>query len=118
MKVHYSFLQGMGIAALLFMSNPAVYAQSTPSAKDLKAAEQLYKSKCSLCHGDDGSGNSITGKQLGAKDLKSDEVQKMSDDDLATAIAKGKGKMPSFAGKLTDAQIKSLVAEIRHLAGK
>jgi mono/diheme cytochrome c family protein len=102
----------------LTMATVNVHAQDASSSKDLKAAEQLYKSKCSLCHADDGSGSSITGKQLGAKNLKSDEIQKMSDDDLAAAISKGKGKMPAFGGKLNEAQIKSLVAEIRHLAGK
>jgi len=119
MKVRDSFLMpGFILVVALLMLPVTMYAQDAPSAKDMKAAEQLYKSKCSLCHGDDGSGNSITGKQLGAKDLKSDAVQKMSDDDLVTAISKGKGKMPAFGGKLSDAQIKSLVMEIRHLAGK
>jgi cytochrome c6 len=119
MNVRYSFLTtAMAIVTALLLSPATMYAQDAPSAKDAKAAEQLYKSKCSLCHGDDGSGSSITGKQLGAKDLKSDAVQKMSDDDVVTAISKGKGKMPAFGGKLSDAQIKSLVMEIRHLASK
>ncbi len=111
-------IQALAVPAMLLMFSLNVCTQSDTSAKDLKAAEQLYKSKCSLCHADDGSGSSITGKQLGAKNLKSDEIQKMSDDDLVAAISKGKGKMPAFGGKLNDAQIKGLVAEIRHLAGK
>lgn len=113
MKVYGSFfLRGTLATAMLLTLNLSVHAQ------DLKAAEQLYKSKCSLCHADDGSGSSITGKQLGAKNLKSEEIQKMSDDELATAISKGKGKMPAFGSKLNEAQIKSLVAEIRHFAAK
>ena len=34
----------------------------------------------------------------------------MSDADLTAAITNGKGKMPAYKGKLTDAQIKDLVA--------
>ncbi len=79
---------------------------------------KLFKSNCTLCHGDDGSGATATGKALKAKDLKSDEVQAQSDADLANVIAKGKNKMPAFGKKLNDAQIKSLVAQVRHLAGK
>lgn len=119
MKVSHSIIiPFLALPAMLFMLRTDLQAQSDSSSKDLKSAEQLYKSKCSLCHADDGSGSSITGKQLGAKNLKSEEIQKMSDDELAAAISKGKGKMPAFGGKLNEAQIKSLVAEIRHLAGK
>jgi cytochrome c6 len=102
------------IAALLISAGP-IYAQA--QAKDPKAAA-LYQSRCSLCHAEDGSGNSVTGKKVGAKDLKSGEVQKLSDDELIATITKGKNKMPAFGGKLSEAQIKSVVAEIRSFAGK
>jgi mono/diheme cytochrome c family protein len=39
----------------------------------------------------------------------------MSDSDLTGAITNGKGKMPAFKGKLTDAQIKDMVTYIRTL---
>lgn len=103
----------IGAVILLFAHPVKAQAQT----KDPKTAA-LYQSRCSLCHAEDGSGNSVTGKKLGAKDLKSDEVQKLSDDELIAAITKGKNKMPAFGGKLSDAQIKSLVAEIRSFAGK
>ncbi len=49
----------------------------------------------------------------------SDEVQKLSDADLADAIAKGKGrKMPAFGSKLSSDTIKSLVAYIREITKK
>jgi len=79
---------------------------------------KVYKARCELCHAADGSGNSPTGKSLKAKDLRSDEVQKLSDADLADAIAKGKGKMPAFGSKLSSDTIKSLVAYIRQMAKK
>jgi mono/diheme cytochrome c family protein len=43
---------------------------------------------------------------------------KASDADLIAATKNGKGKMPAFAGKLTDVQIKDAVAYIRTLQKK
>jgi len=56
---------------------------------------------------------------LGVKDLRSDEVQKQTDAQLSDIITNGMGKkMPAYKGKLTDDQIKGLVAYIRGLAKK
>ena len=72
-------------------------------------AATLYKSKCAMCHGPDGKG-----KLAGTKDFSSAEVQKMSDAELDATITNGKPpKMPAYKGKLTDAQIKGLVKQIR-----
>lgn len=78
-------------------------------------AAKVFKTNCTLCHSADGSGDSPTGKALKAKDLRSDEVQKKSDEELATTIVKGSGKMPAFGSKLSPDVIKSLVAYIRAL---
>jgi mono/diheme cytochrome c family protein len=45
-------------------------------------------------------------------------VQKQTDAQLTEAIAKGKGKMPAYDGKLKDTDITGLVAYIRGLAKK
>jgi mono/diheme cytochrome c family protein len=81
-------------------------------------AAKVYKANCVLCHSANGSGDSSAGKALKAKDLRSDEVQKKSDAELADFIAKGKGKMPAFGSKLSPDMIKSLVAYIREMAKK
>jgi mono/diheme cytochrome c family protein len=78
----------------------------------------LFKSKCSLCHGDDGSGATPTGRALKAKDLSSAEVQKNSDAELTDIITKGRNKMPAFGQKLKPDQIQQLVGYIRHLSKK
>ncbi len=75
----------------------------------------LYKSKCRVCHGPDGKGETPAGKKVGAKDLHSPEVAKMSDAALFDIVKKGKQKMPAYDKKLTDAQIKALVHYIRSL---
>ena len=81
-------------------------------------ADKMYKANCVLCHAPDGSGTSPSGKALKAKDLRSDEVQKKSDEDLAEVITQGKGKMPAFGKKLKPDVIKQLVTFIRALPKK
>jgi mono/diheme cytochrome c family protein len=81
-------------------------------------AAKIYKTNCVLCHAADGSGNTSSGKALGAKDLASSEVQKKSDEELAKIITSGQGKMPAFGAKVKGDGIKELVAYIRSLAKK
>ena len=88
---------------------------STLSSIARADADKVFKTNCVLCHSADGSGDSPTGKALKAKDLRSDEVQKKSDDELSTIIAKGNGKMPAFGSKLSPDVVKSLVAYVRSL---
>lgn len=90
----------------------------TTSTRAQGDAAPLYKTNCVLCHAADGSGNSPSGKALGAKDLRSDEVRKKTDDELTDVITKGKGKMPAMGSKLKPDQIKALVAYIRALPKK
>jgi len=78
----------------------------------------LFKSKCVMCHAEDGSGNSPSGKALKAKDLRAPETQSKSDMEIADVISKGRNKMPAFSGKLKPDQIQQLVVYIRHLSKK
>jgi cytochrome c6 len=78
----------------------------------------LFKSKCAMCHGPDGSGKTMMGEKLKIPDLHSADVQKKSDADLRALITKGKDKMPGYEGKLTKEQIDALVAFIRGLGKK
>ncbi len=78
----------------------------------------LYKTKCAMCHGADGKGETPMGKKLNIRDLGSPEVQKQTDAELTTIISKGKGKMPPFEGKLTAEQLGQVLAHIRELGKK
>ena len=73
----------------------------------------VFKAKCAMCHGADGSASTGMGKTMGLKPLSSPEVQKMSDADLTALVTNGKGKMPAYKGKLTDAQVNDVVKYIR-----
>ncbi len=82
-----------------------------------EAGAAVYRQKtCVSCHAADGSGNTPAGKSLKARDLRSAEVQKQPDDELAAAIADGRGKMPAFQRSLSAEQIRDVVAYIRALA--
>ena len=66
---------------------------SVPAAADAAAT---YKAKCAMCHGADGKGDTPAGKKMGAHDFASPEVQKLSDAELATTIAKARAKCPGM----------------------
>jgi mono/diheme cytochrome c family protein len=78
-------------------------------------ASATYKSKCQMCHGATGLADTPAGKSTKARPFNSPDVMKMSDDDLIKITTDGHGKMPAYKGKLTDAQIKDLVAYIHTL---
>ena len=103
----------MGMVTLLACGAIAI-CSSSAVAQDAAAT---YKAKCAMCHGPDGKGSPM-GIKMGARDFTSADVQKQTDAQLTDAIAKGKGKMPAYDGKLKDTDIKDLVAYIRGLAKK
>jgi len=75
----------------------------------------IFKAKCAMCHGADGSASTGMGKSMGLKPLSSPEVQKMSDADLTALVTDGKGKMPAYKGKLSDADISAVVKYVKTL---
>jgi mono/diheme cytochrome c family protein len=96
------------LAALaLILALPAMAAGSDGAA--------LYKTKCTSCHGADGSGQTPAGKSMKVRDLRSPEVQKQTDIQLTDVIAGGKGKMQGYGKTLSTADIQALIAHIRTL---
>ena len=95
----------------LALSSFIILALAIPQIAAAQSGADTYKAKCAMCHGADGSGKAA----MGTKPLGSADVQKMSDADLNAMITNGKGKMPAYKGKLTDAQIGDLVKFIRTL---
>ena len=75
----------------------------------------VFTGKCAMCHGKTGAGDTGMGKSLKLRDLASADVQKQSDADLSKIVTDGKGKMPAYKGKLSDDEIKSVVAFLRTL---
>ena len=76
------------------------------------------KMKCALCHGEDGAGNTAAGKQKGVPDLRTEEIQKLKDDELLKPVVGGHAGMPPFQSKLSTENKQLLVSYIRGLAPK
>jgi cytochrome c6 len=73
----------------------------------------LYKSKCAVCHGASGKGDTPAGKSLGVADLT--KPASKSDSELKAVIEKGKNKMPAYGRSLKPAEIDGLIAYIKSL---
>ncbi|MGH8092406.1 MAG: c-type cytochrome [Chthoniobacterales bacterium] len=75
-----------------------------------------WTQRCAACHGKDGSGSTMMGKKLSVKDYRDAKVQaEFTDAQAAQVIKDGKDKMKGFKGKLSDDEIKALVAYVRTL---
>ncbi|MEP7014368.1 MAG: cytochrome c [Verrucomicrobiota bacterium] len=93
------------------------------SAASLLAADAKtnWNANCVQCHGKDGHADTKMGKTLNAKDLTDPKVQSSFTDAKAAQSIKegvkenGKTTMKAFGGKLTDDEIKALVAYVRTL---
>lgn len=98
----------LGAFSLVLLSSVALCGQ----------ASDLFDEQCSACHAKDGSGTPA-GKKLGVLDLRSHEVQSLSDEELFNTIANGTKhkKYPHGFGHrgLTSQQITGLVQYIRTL---
>jgi mono/diheme cytochrome c family protein len=95
---------------LLFAWSSLAFAQDSGA--------DTYKSKCQMCHGPDGSGNTPAGKSMKATPLNTGDAVKASDADLIAITKTGKNKMPAFSGKITDTQITDVIAYVRTLQKK
>lgn len=85
-------------------------------AADDAAVAANYIKHCASCHGKDGKGQTTMGKKVGAKDLTDPKVVAAIKDDEALKNLKegvkkdGKEIKKPFAGKLTEDEMKALVA--------
>ena len=93
-------IQVLGVLGLMVLATGTMsIAQGT--------AEATYKAKCQMCHGATGAGDTPAGKAM-----KVQPLNKSPEGDMVAIIKKGKGKMPAYDGKLTDAQIKDVATYI------
>lgn len=96
------------LAAVILMAGAVGFAQSS--------GEAVYKAKCQSCHGAQGTPNPGIAKAMGVKPATDPSVKAHSAAEMIAITTNGKGKMPAFKGKLTDAQIKDSVDYFRSLA--
>ena len=103
---------GSKLLPAIFLAIFVLGLSFTASAQDAAAT---FKAKCVMCHGADASGNTAMGKKFNIPDLRAPEIQKKTKAELATAITKGKNKMPAFEGKLTADEVSDLATYVRQL---
>jgi mono/diheme cytochrome c family protein len=97
------------------MQNPAV-----ETLENLRDARLHFADHCAICHANDGSGDTLLGRNLYPKppDLRHDETQKLADGELFWIIENGVRftGMPAFGGAPGSEQDSwKLVRLIRHL---
>ena len=96
------------LAAVILLSGAVGFAQTS--------GEATYKAKCQSCHGAQGVPNPGIAKAMGVKPASDPSVKSLSEAQMITDTTNGKGKMPAFKGKLSDAEIKASVDYFRTLA--
>jgi cytochrome c553 len=95
----------------------SAFVITSASAAD---AKELWDKNCASCHGKDGKGQTKMGQKAGVKDYTDAKVQEGMKDDVAFKSVKeglkdkdSKELMKPFAEKLSDDEIKSLIAHMR-----
>ena len=96
----------IAIAIVMAATSTVTFAQGSGA--------DTYKSKCAMCHGADGMASGPAGKSMNVPAVTA-AAFKVPDADLIAVTKSGKGKMPAYAGKLTDAQIKDAIGYLRSL---
>jgi cytochrome c6 len=95
----------------LLVTTSIVLTAGIASAADVA---EVWAKNCASCHAKDGSGSTVMGKKSGAEDYRDPKVQaKFTDEQAIKIIKDGKEKMKPFKDKLTDEEIKALVAHVR-----
>jgi mono/diheme cytochrome c family protein len=100
----WGFLLGLGIAGCA--------GTQTPPDRISSPGEALFNGRvradvtCYRCHNGDGTGT-LRGPSLARR------IPKLTDAEIVAAIQDGPGFMPSFKGKLDDADMKALTVWLR-----
>jgi cytochrome c6 len=73
-------------------------------------AEALFAERCASCHGPGGSGGSAPQLSDGRVAAKYPDIE-----DQVAVVSGGRGRMPAFAGRLTEDEIRAVVRYTRTL---
>lgn len=100
----------------LILTTLTMSAVAIAIAADAKVGRASYDKSCKSCHGADGTPNPAIAKMMKVdmRDLKSPEVQSMSNDDIKKVVTDGKGKMKPIK-TVTGAAIDDVVAYVHSL---
>ena len=99
------------LASGILAATLLAFGLNMPARADQSSS--LYKSKCAVCHGASGKGDTPAGKSMGLADLSKSASK--SDSELKAVVEKGKNKMPAYGKSLKPAEIDGLLAYIKSL---
>lgn len=91
---------------------------SSPETTLVATGKDLFRSKCSSCHGKEGKGDTQIGRTRKLRDFSSAGVQSLSDEKLAEILRGGDGSLSARTHKskaLSDDEIHAVIAFIRSL---
>ncbi len=102
----------MRLLALLIAAPLLGQAPTAPAAPAFNP-QAFFLQSCAGCHGQDGSATRPDGKKGRAADLTNADWQKANTDAaIAHAILDGKGHMPAFKGRISEADAMTLVTSV------
>jgi mono/diheme cytochrome c family protein len=116
-------IKSIAICALIIISglvalptNAALPRADSEKAVSERTATALYAKHCASCHGKDGRAKTFKAKFNKARNLTEPGWQEaVSDERIYNSIANGRGKMPGFAKKMSEAEVDALVLLVRSL---
>jgi cytochrome c oxidase cbb3-type subunit 3 len=104
------------ILAFLFAGRSVNATSPKNTSQQTADASALFDKHCETCHGKDGQAKTFKAKFNHARNLTDAKWQaEVTDERLFNSITNGKGKMPAWGKKLSEAQINALVAFVRSL---
>lgn len=89
-------------------------AERAQTDEAARANAGLYQANCASCHAEDGSGDTVVGRQLGLPDLRSDDVQSKTDPELSEAVA-AVAAHSAFRRRSGDDGVARVLAHVRTL---
>ena len=98
---------------------PPSFLAAAPASVGADERSETWQTNCSVCHGDDGKGQTEEGKKK--RRPRPDEREVAGPDRRRAhvrSVTKGHDKMPAFGRSSRADEIKALVAEVRSLAKK
>jgi len=101
---------GFRAAAVILMA-----AFIAVSAFTQATGASIYRSKCAMCHGADGLAMTPMAKSMKELSFKDPAMLKASDARFFASTKFGINKMPGYSTRLTDQEIKDVIAFIRTL---
>lgn len=95
-------------------ASPALASRQTGS-EEARQGAALFEANCAGCHGEDGTGDTAIGRQLGLPDLGSQEVQEQTDAELMEAM-RAVPAHAAFVQREGQAGLARVIAHVRTFA--